>query len=74
MSLQQPTPYGKAEDLALENARLVNALRRERKALQGERRKIADALGYCRLVDDHPDLAAHPGFVAVADIRRALDG
>lgn len=46
----------------------------EATALGRAEARIKDALGYCGLVEEHPDLAAHPGFVAIADIRRALDG
>lgn len=62
------TPYGKADDLAHQNGRLVQALHRERKALAIERARIKaveDVLDQARDEFEQPDEAA---------IRRALEG
>ena len=39
--MNYPTPYGKSEDLALENERLAQALQRERKAHEALKRSLA---------------------------------
>lgn len=41
--MNDPTPYGKAEELAHQNERLTQALRRERRALAAERARIQAA-------------------------------
>lgn len=66
-----------ASDVTPRDAAFIAAARTAVPALLAELEqadaRLADALGYCRLVDGRPDLAAHPGFVAITDIRRALD-
>lgn len=53
--MRQPTPYGKAEDLALQNERLTQTLRRTRKALEDSRAETRIAQGQRDVYRDRPE-------------------